>query len=192
MSSLILRLSIGRSNAFIMQVLTLAALVGLITGGLAISNMANNFFTTGTASRFEVVTLSLLAELTGIFTVWIAAAWSLLALSSYVVGLQSIRSMVPTTSMLSQIGSSKQTYRTLILLRLLLLATLSWLVGWTGGLAASQIAYRLAAYVISAPYAIPYLQPMDLLKLLALTFTAVFAGGLYFVIKTRRFDSAGA
>jgi glucose-6-phosphate-specific signal transduction histidine kinase len=175
-----------------MQVLTLAALVGLITGGLAISNMASSFFTTGTASTFEVVILSLLAELTSIFTVWIAAAWSLLALSSYVVGLQSIRSMIPTTSMLWQTGSSKQTYRTLILLRLLLLVTLSWLFGWTGGLAASQIAYRLAAYVISAPYAIPYLQLMDLLKLLALTFTAVFAGGLYFVIKTRRFDSAGA
>jgi len=100
--------------------------------------------------------------------------------------------MIPTTSILWQTGSSKKTYRTLILLRLLLLATLSWLFGWTGGLVASQIAYRLAAYVISAPYAIPYLQLMDLLKLLALTFTAVFAGGLYFVIKTRRFDSAGA
>jgi glucose-6-phosphate-specific signal transduction histidine kinase len=100
--------------------------------------------------------------------------------------------MTPTTNILWQTGSSKKTHRTLILLRLILLATLSWLFGWTGGLAASQIAYRLAAYVITAPYAIPYLQLMDLLKLLALTFTAVFAGGLYFVIKTKQFDSTGA
>ncbi len=192
MSSLAFRLCIGRSNDFIMQVLTLAAIVGLITSGLAISNMANSFFTAGTASRFEVVTVSLLSELTSIFWVWLVAAWTLLAMSSYVVGLQAIRSMIPTMSILWQTGSSKKTYRTMIVLRLSLLATLSWLFGWTGGLVASQMAYRLAAYAIKAPYAIPILQLTDLLNLLALTFTAVFVGGLYFVIKTRRLDTAGA
>jgi hypothetical protein len=192
MSSLALRLCIGRSSDFIMQVLTLAAIVGLISSGLAISNMANIFFTAGTASRFEVVTVSLLSELTSIFWVWLVAAWSLLAVSSYVVGLQAIRSMIPTMSILWQTGASKKTDRTMILLRLLLLATLSWLFGWTGGLVASQMAYRLAAYAIKAPYTIPILQLTDLLNLLALTFTAVFVGGLYFVIKTRRLDTAGA
>jgi hypothetical protein len=191
MSSLAFRLCIGRSNDFIKQVLTLSAIVGLITSGLATSNMAYIFFSAGTASRFQVVTLSLLSELTGIFWVWLFAAWSLLAVSSYVVGLQSIRSIIPTMSILWQTGSSKKLYRTMILLRLLLLATLGWLFGWTGGLVASQMAYRLAAYVIRAPYAIPTLQLIDLLNLLALTYTAVFAGGLYFVIKTRRLDAAG-
>jgi hypothetical protein len=192
MSSLALRLCIGRSVDFIKQVLTLSAIVGLITSGLAISNMAYIFFSSGTASRFEVVTMSLLSELTSIFWVWLLAAWSLLVVSSYVIGLQSIRSMIPTFRILWQTGSSKKTYRTMILLRLLLLATLSWLFGWNGGLVASQMTYRLAAYAIKAPYAIPGLQLIDLLNLLAFTFTAVFAGGLYFVIKTRKLDSAGA
>ena len=192
MSSLAFRLCIGRSNDFIKQVLTLATIVALFTSGLSISNMAYSFFNTGTAARFAVVTLSLLSELTGIFWVWLVAAWSLLAVSSYVVGLQSIRSMIPTMSILWQTGSSKKTYRAMISLRLLLLATLSWLFGWTGGLVASQMAYRLAAYAIKAPYAIPTLQPTDLVNLLALTFTAVFAGGLYFVIKTRKLDESGA
>ena len=192
MSSLAFRLCIGRSNDFIKQILTLATIVALITSGLSISNMAYNFFNTGAASRFAVVTLSLLSELAGIFWVWLIAAWSLLAVSSYVVGLQSIRSMIPTMSILWQTGSSKKMYRAMISLRLLLLATLSWLFGWTGGLVASQMAYRLAAYAIKAPYAIPTLQLTDLLNLLALTFTAVFAGGLYFVIKTRRIDESGA
>jgi hypothetical protein len=191
MSSLAFRLCIGRSNDFIKQILTLATIVALITAGSSISNMAYSFFNTGTASRFEVVTLSLLSELTGIFWVWLVAAWSLLAVSSYVVGLQSIRTMIPTMSILWQTGSSKKMYRTMILLRLVLLAALSWLFGWTGGLVASQMAYRLAAYAIKAPYAIPTLQPIDLANLLALTFTAVFVGGLYFVIKTRRLDAAG-
>ncbi len=191
MSSLAFRLCIGRSNDFIKQILTLAAIVGLITSGLSISNMAYSFFNTGTASRFEVVTSSLLIELTTIFWVWLVAAWSLLAVSSYIVGLQSIRSMIPTMSILWQTGSSKKMYRTMILLRLLLLATLSWLFGWTGGLVASQMSYRLAAYAIKAPYAIPTLQLMDLVNLLALTFAAVFAGGLYFVIKTRKLDESG-
>jgi hypothetical protein len=191
MSSLAFRLCIGRSGDFITQVLTLSAIVGLIAGGLSINTMAYNFFNTGTASRFEIVTLSLLSELSGIFWVWLAAAWSLLAMSSYVVGLQSIRSMIPTMNILWQTGSTKKTYRTMILLRLSLLATVSWLFGWTGGLVASQMAYRFAAYAIKAPYAIPTLQLMDLLNLLALTFTAVFVGGLYFVIKTRKLDAAG-
>jgi hypothetical protein len=192
MSSLALRLCIGRSVDFIKQVVTLSAIVGLITSGLAISNMAYIFFSGGTASRFEVVTLSLLSELTSIFWVWLLAAWSLLAVSSYVIGLQSIRSMIPTLNILWQTGSSKKTYRTMILLRLLLLAILSWLFGWNGGLVASQMAYRLAAYAIRAPYSIPTLQLIDLLNLLALTFTAVFAGGSYFVVKTRKLDSEGA
>lgn len=192
MSSLVFRLCIGRTNDFIKQVLTLATIVALITSGLSISNMAYSFFNTGTAARFALVTLSLLSELTGIFWVWLVAAWSLLAVSSYVVGLQSIRSMIPTMSILWQTGSSKKNYRAMISLRLLLLATLSWLFGWTGGLVASQMAYRLAAYAIKAPYAIPTLQLTDLINLLALTFTAVFAGGLYFVIKTRKLDEAGA
>lgn len=191
MSSLALRLCIGRSFDFIKQVLTLSAIVGLITSGLTISNMAYIFFNSGTASRFEVITISLLSELTSIFWVWLLAAWSLLAVSSYVIGLQSIRSMIPTLSILWQTGSSKKTYRTMILLRLVLLAVLSWLFGWNGGLVASQMAYRLAAYAIKAPYAIPTLQLIDLLNLLALTFTAVFAGGLYFVVKTRKLDSPG-
>lgn len=192
MSSLAFRLCIGRSNDFIKQILTLATIVALITSGLSISNMAYSFFNTGVSSRFAVVTLSLLSELSGIFWVWLVAAWSLLAVSSYVVGLQSIRSMIPTMSILWQTGSSKKMYRAMISLRLLLLATLSWLFGWTGGLVASQMAYRLAAYAIKAPYAIPTLQLTDLVNLLALTFTAVFAGGLYFVIKTRRLDESGA
>ena len=192
MSSLAFRLCIGRSNDFIKQVLTLATIVALITSGLSISNMAYSFFNTGTAARFAVVTLSLLSELTGIFWVWLIAAWSLLAVSSYVVGLQSIRSMIPTMSILWQTGSSKKMYRAMISLRLVLLATLSWLFGWTGGLVASQMFYRLAAYAIKAPYAIPTLLLTDLVNLLVLTFTAVFAGGLYFVIKTRRLDEAGA
>ena len=191
MSSLAFRLCIGRTADFIKQILTLATIVALITSGLSISNMAYSFFNTGTASRFASVTLSLLSELTGIFWVWLVAAWSLLAVSSYVVGLQSIRSMIPTMSILWQTGSSKGMYRAMISLRLLLLATLSWLFGWTGGLVASQMAYRLAAYAIKAPYAIPTLQLFDLLNLLALTFTAVFAGGLYFVIKSRRLDGTG-
>jgi hypothetical protein len=191
MSSLAFRLCIGRSSDFLTQVLTLATIVGLITGGLSISTMAYNFFNTGTASRFEVVTLSLLSELSGIFWVWLVAAWSLLAMSSYVVGLQSIRSMIPTMNILWQTGSTKKTYRKMILLRLTLLATLSWLFGWTGGLVAAQMAYRFAAYGIKAPYAIPTLQLIDLLNLLALTFTAVFVGGLYFVIKTRKLEAAG-
>jgi len=192
MSSFTFRLCIGRTNDFIKQILTLATIVALITSGLSISNMAYNFFNIGAASRFQVVTLSLLSELTGIFWVWLVAAWSLLAVSSYVVGLQSIRSMIPTMSILWQTGSPKRMYRAMISLRLLLLATLSWLFGWTGGLVASQMAYRLAAYAIKAPYAIPTLQLTDLVNLLALTFTAVFAGGLYFVIKTRKLDEAGA
>jgi hypothetical protein len=192
MSSLAFRLCIGRTNDFIKQILTLATIVALITSGLSISNMTYSFFNTGTASRFAVVILSLLSELTGIFWVWLISAWSLLAVSSYVVGLQSIRSLIPTMSILWQTGSSKKMYRAMIALRLLLLATLSWLFGWTGGLVASQMAYRLAAYAIKAPYAIPTLQLTDLVNLLALTFTAVFAGGLYFVVKTRQIDSAGA
>lgn len=174
-----------------MQVLTLATIVGLITSGLSISNMAYGFFNTGTASRFAVVTLSLLSELSGIFWVWLLAAWSLLAVSSYVVGLQSVRSMIPTMNILSQTGSSQRMYRSMISLRLLLLATLSWLFGWAGGLVASQMFYRLAAYAIKAPYAIPTLQLTDLLNLLALTFTAVLAGGSYFIIKARRLDAKG-
>ncbi len=191
MSSLAFRLCIGRTNDFIMQVLTLATIVGLITSGLSISNMAYGFFNTGTASRFAVVTLSLLSELSGIFWVWLLAAWSLLAVSSYVVGLQSVRSMIPTMNILSQTGSSQRMYRSMISLRLLLLATLSWLFGWAGGLVASQMFYRLAAYAIKAPYAIPTLQLTDLLNLLALTFTAVLAGGSYFIIKARRLDAKG-
>ena len=177
---------------FIKQIVTLSTIVGLITSGLSISNMAYSFFNTGTASRFAVVTLSLLSELTGIFWVWLLGSLvsSRSVLIRYWASVYSFHDSNYEYTLAN--GFIKEDYRAMISLRLLLLATLSWLFGWTGGLVASQMAYRLAAYAIKAPYAIPTLQLIDLLNLLALTFTAVFAGGLYFVIKTRQLDETGA
>jgi len=127
-----------------------------------------------------------LGEVLSLVKVWSLVIWTLTLTAVYVANLRAARSLTDTFTLLNMLGAHRNELISLALLRLLILSFLSWLLGWSVGLAAAQMTFRLAAYAFGGPYAIPTLTAEDLARLLLWTLTAVFAGGTWPLLTSLR------
>jgi len=94
--------------------------------------------------------------------------------------------MNETLALLKMLGGHRNELIFLVLLRLTTLGILSWLIGWSIGLALAQMAFRFVAYAFKGPFAVPMLIPVDMLHLLIWTMSATLAGEFLTLITSPR------
>ncbi len=120
-----------------------------------------------------------MGEVLDLVKAWSWVIWALTLTAVYIANLRATKSVNKVFKLLKMMGANRGELINLVLLRLLVLGLLSWLLGWSVGLASAQMAFRLAAYIFKGPYAVPTLSLVDLMYLLLWTLMVVFAGGIW-------------
>jgi len=181
--SLPLRICLGDLRSFTTQMLTVALLISLPSSATALTNMLGNLLTAGAEGPWVKLVVSVTRELSLTSSTWSIPIWVLALVSIYVINLHAVNELRSTLMTLRYLGALIKDLIKILILRLTLLSTLSWLVGWSLGLTASQIAFRISAYLVRAPYEVPVLNLGNLLQLAMLTYLTAFLGSLPVIIK---------
>ena len=184
--SLSLRVCLGDLKSFTTQVLTVAFLISLPSGATALTNVLRNLLTVKIIGSWIKLVFSIVKELSLASFMWSIPIWVLALIAIYVVNLHAIYDLRSTLVILRYLGATSRDVVKVLMLRLVLLSTLSWLLGWSLGLTASQVAFRISAYLVKAPYEVPVLNLSNLLQLAMLTYLMSFLGGLPSIIKLLR------
>ena len=173
-----IHISLGNRKLFASQVLTVSFLVALVSAAMSFRSMLNlarpEYF-----GGWGAFIKAFLEETSSLVKVWSWVIWVLTLTAVYVANLRAAKSTNEVLTTLRVLGALKKDVISLTLLKLIILGTLSWLLGWSIGLASAQMIFRLTAYALKGPYAIPLLDLADLIRLLVWTLSAVFAGGIW-------------
>jgi len=189
--SLRLRLLLGPPSSLIAQILTVSSLIALISGALSLSNLLSTMSCGAECLKYAVLVNALSNEFGGLFQAWLIPVWAVLAVSMYLVSLNSSRTLRGMMSTIASIGGRERRIAVLFLTRQLILSTVGLLLGTSLGLVVAQIGLRAAVILGSAPYEVPVLMPIDVLTLSALVYGAAILGSLATMRRIIRGSFAG-
>jgi ABC-type lipoprotein release transport system permease subunit len=189
--SLRLRLLLGPPSSLIAQILTVSSLVALISGALSLSNLLGTISCGTECPRYGALVSALSSEFGSLFHAWLIPVWAVLAVSMYLVSLNSARTLRGTMSTIASIGGQERRLAGLFLTRHIILSTVGLLLGMSLGLVVAQVGMRMAAIFTSAPYEIPVLMPFDVLTLSLLVYGAAILGCLAPLVKISRSGPLG-
>ena len=190
--SLRLRILLGPTSSLVAQVLTVASLVALISGALSLSNLLGTISCGTECIQYDAIINALSSEFGGLFQAWLLPVWAVLAVSMYLVSVNSARTLRGMMSTLASIGGGERRLAGLFLTRHLILSTAGLLLGMSLGLVVAQMGLRMAAVFASAPYEVPVLMPADILTLSELVYGAAILGCLAPLLKIGRNQARGA
>lgn len=176
--SLRLRLLLGPPSSLVSQILSITSLVALISGALSLSNLLGTISCGAECLNYGALVSALAGEFGSLFRAWLIPVWAVLAVSMYLVSLNSARSLRGTLTTVASIGGQEGRLAGLFLTRHLILSTIGLLLGTSLGLVVAQIGMRMAAIFTTAPYEVPALMPVDILILAALVYGAAVLGCL--------------
>jgi len=160
------------------QVLSVTSLVALISGALSLSNLLGSISCGAECLGYGVLVSALSGEFGSLFHAWLIPIWAVLAVSMYLVSINSARTLRGTLSTVASIGGQETRLAGLFLTRHLILSTVGLFLGTSLGLVVAQVGMRMAAVLASAPYEVPALMPVDILTLAALVYGAALLGCL--------------
>jgi hypothetical protein len=169
------RLSIGDGADFVTHVISLASLVALITASQAVTEVVRSAVPPASGGA-SVLLSSFLAEIELVLSAWLVPVWLLTAGAAFVVTLHSTRSFEGTSALLSELGAERSASASLSLVRGVLLASASFVLGLSFGLVAAQLVFRAFLVVFGAQYFVPLVTPAVLGFTAALSLSALFSG----------------
>lgn len=182
----LLRLALGDLKLMVVEVVTISSIISLAAGVRALTNVVEGFRDVGFHTLWDYLITVVYGELRLITYLWAAPIWVLFLISTYLTSSYLLNDLIPTCKVLTCLGASKYFVVKLLVLRYLLISLLSWLIGWSAGLTASQMFFRFTAYFLKAPYEIPYLNLRDLVELALTSHSLILLGITPTVIKIVR------
>ncbi|MDG6988627.1 MAG: hypothetical protein JRN21_04800 [Nitrososphaerota archaeon] len=182
--SLRVNLALGDRGSFAARVLALSSLVALVAGSLALRGAVLAAAPTGAAGGGALLVSVFLAEVDSLLSAWLVPVWLLMAAAAFAVSLDSARSFEGTARLVSEVGGTGQS-RSLVLVRGAILSALSFALGLSLGLVASQVVFRVFAVAVGAQYYVPELSPLSLGAVAALSLSALLAGTLAASLRRR-------
>lgn len=178
------RVALGDRRALLAQTLTVAPLVALLVASFSFTNLLSSSLSGSIPPAFAPLLGEVSEELTGLVLLWSVPIWVALLVAAYFLSLHSVRILAPSTILVADIGSYGLARR-LCVLRIAVVSSLGWLMGWSFGLVVIQVAFRVAAFAASAPYFVPSIGLPGLLDVAALTFSASALGALHPLLTVR-------
>lgn len=182
----LLRLALGNAKILVSEVFTTSLIVSLVTGATALTNIIKGYVVGEVFGLWNYLLISVYEELRLITYLWSIPIWVLVLIAIYLMSNYLSYDLIPTYVSLIYIGASRRFTITLLLLRYFVVAFLSWLIGLSLGLTASQVMFRFTAYVLHAPYEIPYLDLSDVVELAVITNPLILLGSIPTLIKVIR------
>lgn len=172
----LLRLALGDFRAVIVEAVTISSMISLASGVRALANVVEGLGDAGLHALWGYLITAVYGELRLITYLWSVPIWVLFLVSTYLTSSYLSNDLVPTCEVLTCLGAPKRFVVRLLMLRYLSVSLLSWLIGWSAGLTASQVLFRFAAYFLKAPYEVPYLSLYDLAELALTSHSLVLLG----------------
>ncbi|MEM0453142.1 MAG: hypothetical protein QXO98_00580 [Sulfolobales archaeon] len=182
----LMRLALGDVKLLTVEVMVLAFIVALAVGAKAFVNVVESFTYLGLPSMWDYFINAVYDELKTITYLWSSSLWFLVVVATYLVSNYVLRSVVITYATLTYLGSSKTFIIELLLIRYVVIASITWLVGWSIGLTTAQVVFRFTAYIFGAPYEVPYLSLGELVELAVMVYPLVILGSVPAMIRVVR------
>ncbi len=174
----LLKLALGDVKILISEVFTISLIASLVVGATALTNVVRGYVVGDVFGLWNYLLVSVYKELRLITYLWSIPIWVLVLISMYLMSNYLSHDLIPTYVKLVYVGASKRFVITLLLLRYFVIAFLSWLIGLSLGLTASQVMFRFTAYVLRTPYEVPYLGLSDVVELAVITNLLILLGGI--------------
>lgn len=182
----LLKLILGDGKSLITEVMVLSFIVALAVGARALTNVVKDLTHVGIPPTWDYFVRVVYVELSTITHVWLLTMWVLVVVTTYLVSNYVLRNVVITYTTLAYLGASKSLILRLLVIRYSLVALMTWLVGWSVGLTASQIVFRFTAYVLNTPYEVPYLSLGELIELATTVCPLVILGSVSAMVRVIR------
>jgi len=182
----LMKLALGDIKLLTTEVMSLTLIVALAVGAKALVNVVEGFTYLGLPSMWGYFVRAVYNELKTIAYLWSMSLWFLVVVATYLVSNYVLRSVVVTYATLTYLGSSKTFIIKLLFIRYMVIASMTWLVGWSVGLTTAQVVFRFTAYIFGAPYEVPYLSLGELVELAVMVYPLVILGSIPAMIKVIR------
>lgn len=181
-----LRLALGDGRILITEVMVLTLIVALVAGAKALANVVEDIAYVDLPFMWEYFIRAVYGELKTITYFWSTSLWLLVIVATYLVSNYLIRNVMVTYTTLTYLGSLKSFILKLVLIRYIVIASMTWLVGWSIGLTAAQVVFRFTAYMLRAPYEVPHLSLSELAELALTIYPLVILGSIPATIRVIR------
>lgn len=182
--SLRVNLALGDRGSFAARVFALSSPVALVTGSLALRGVVVSAAPAGAVGGGALLVSVFLSEVDSILSAWLVPVWLLMASAAFAVSLDSARSFEGTARLVADVGGASQS-RSLVLVRGAVLSALSFLLGVSLGVVASEVVFRVFVVEVGAQYYVPELSPLSLGVVAALSLSALLAGTLAAFLRRR-------
>ena len=167
----------GERGPFVARALALSALVALITASFALRDVISGAAPSAQGGGALLVS-SFLSGVGSLIDAWLLPVWVLTAAGAFVVSLESAQALSGTTELLGELGGEGRARSAVLVTRGVLLAAVSFVLGVSLGVVASQVVFRVLLVLLGAPYYVPALSPSGLGATALLALTALLAGSL--------------
>ncbi|MDE1858612.1 MAG: hypothetical protein KGI26_06080 [Thaumarchaeota archaeon] len=179
------RLAVGEGRAFALHLLAMSSLVALLAASEGVREVVASALPLEPGGGVAVLLASFLAEVDSLLSAWLVPVWLLTAAAAFVVTYDSARAFGGTSGLLFDLGGASSRTEGLFFLRLTLLASLSFLLGMSLGLVATQVVFRAFLVLLGAQYFVPEISPAGLGLVALLSLSAVLLGSGVLVAATR-------
>ena len=157
------------------RVLALSSLVALITASFSLQGVISGAVPSAQGGG-EVLVSAFLAGVGSLMAAWLVPLWVLTAAGAFVVSLDSARAISGTTGLLDELGGDSRKRSAVLAARAALLAAVSFVLGVSLGIVASQVVFRVVLVLLGAPYYVPALSPTALGLTALLSLSALLLG----------------
>ncbi len=176
----------GEGQSFAAHVFALSALVALLSGSEALRGVVLMAVPSATGGGAALLVATFLGEVDSLFTAWLVPLWLLTAAAAFVVTHESVRDFEATSGLLSGLGASTSRISRLFLVRVALLASISFVVGVSLGLVVVQVIFRAFIVLLGVQYFVPEISPAGLGVVGVLSVSALLFGSAFSLALTKR------